>query len=266
MSSRHGVRVMVGGVLVAGLLAFVASCQKKPETLPGDTTSTAVDPRQAERLARGHEAYLGYCSMCHGEWGAGDGPLSEQLRDQGGVVPAHLNDRGRLDAIGRAEVVRVIEKGGAHTRRSNLMPPWGERIPRTRIEEIADFVMTLPDLKPGVPPATIAQYLAAPPGSAPDGRKLYVQYCVLCHGPNARGDGVYADTLRMRNNIRPRDLTDSVYFAKKTDEQLYVVVALGGGHGGKSVYMPNWSVSIPPDQIKDLVSYIRAISRTAARP
>jgi mono/diheme cytochrome c family protein len=258
--------VIVAGMLIIGLVAFVASCQRKAEQAPGETTGTAVDTLRLKRLASGHETYLAYCSMCHGEWGEGDGPLAEQIRDLGGVKPARLNDRTRLAAMGRDEIVRVIEKGGAHTRRSNLMPPWAERISGTHIEEIADFVMSLPDQQPGTPPSTIADYLAAPPGSAPEGRKLYVQYCVLCHGPNARGDGTYADTLWARNQIRPHDLTDSVYFAKKTDQQLYVVIALGGAHSGKSMFMPVWNVTMPPNQIKDLVSYVRAISRTQARP
>jgi len=260
MSSTLGIRIAVASVAAAGVVAFALSCQTKPKE--------AEQPPAADsqNVARGHETYLVYCAMCHGEWGEGDGPLAGQLRDQAGVVAARLNDRSRLAEIGRTEVVRVIERGGAHTGRSNLMPPWGERIPRERIEEIADFVMKLPDLSPGTPPSTIAHYLEAPPGSAPEGRRLYVQYCVLCHGPNGRGDGIYADTLRARNNIPPRDLTDSLYFRKKTDQELYVTIALGGGHGGKSVFMPIWIVTLPPDQIKDLVSYVRAISRTAARP
>jgi mono/diheme cytochrome c family protein len=204
--------------------------------------------------------------MCHGEWGESDGPMAGELKNLGGVVPARLNDRTRLDAMGRAGVVQVIERGGAHTRRSNLMPAWGDRISRPNIEAIADFVMSMPDRNPGTPSSTITEYLAAPAGSPPEGRKLYVQYCVLCHGPNGHGDGIYADTLRARNKIGPRNLTDSTYLAGRTDQQLYVTIALGGGHSGKSAFMPVWGLTIPPGQIKDLVSYVRAISRTPSRP
>ena len=168
--------------------------------------------------------------------------------------------------MGREELVRVITRGGGHTGRSNLMPPWGDRLDAALIETVADYVMALPDMKPGTPASTIEKYLQAPPGSDANGRRLFVYYCTACHGSFGKGDGYLADSLRRRNNIRPRDLTDSVYFAKQTDRELYVTVALGGGHSGKSVFMPAWTVTLSPAQIKDLLSYVRAISRTPSRP
>lgn len=265
MSSRHVVRVLVAGALAAGIVAFLVSCQTRSERSTTADSTGAAGSAQAAAMERGHLDYLAYCAMCHGEWGGGDGPLSGQLRAHGGIVPAKLNDRERLNKIGRAEVARVIEKGGAHTGRSNLMPPWAERMSSQSIQDVADFVMTLPDLD-RTPPLAVARYLEAPAGSAPEGRVLFVNYCVLCHGPNGKGNGVYADTLEARNHIRPRDLTDSTYLAKRTDQELYVVIAMGGAHSGKSEFMPMWDVTLPPDQIKDLVSYVRAISKTPSRP
>ena len=66
----------------------------------------------------------------------------------------------------------------------------------------------------------------------------------------------------MRHQIRPRNLTDSTYFATKTDQELYATISLGGAHMGKSMYMPSWSYTFPPAQIKDLLAYVRAISHT----
>jgi mono/diheme cytochrome c family protein len=43
-------------------------------------------------------------------------------------------------------------------------------------------------------------------------------------------------------------------------------VALGGGHIGKSTMMPAWTVTLTPSQIKDVVSYVRALSKTKSRP
>jgi mono/diheme cytochrome c family protein len=122
--------------------------------------------------------------------------------------------------------------------------------------------MTLPDQSPVTPPETIAKYLQAPPGVPEQGRRLFVFYCTACHGSFGRGDGYFADSLYARNHVRPRDLTDSLYFSHKADLELFATVSLGGGHFKKSPFMPAWTVTLAPEQIKDLVSYIRALSHT----
>jgi mono/diheme cytochrome c family protein len=130
------------------------------------------------------------------------------------------------------------------------------------IGEIADFVLVLPDIKPGPTAEVIQQFLSSPPGVPARGRELFVFYCTACHGNLGKGDGRYADTLWARNQIRPRNLTDSTYFAQVSDQRIYATLSLGGGHMGKSAYMPSWSHVISPAQIQDLVSYVRAISHT----
>jgi len=267
MSPARTVRIAFSAVLAYGLAMFAGSCQPKnageqAATSPAETDSVAA-ARSTAALDRGKQSYLGYCAMCHGEWGSGDGPLAAELKKRAGTQPAVLNLRERLQKIGRREVIEVIKKGGAHTGRSNLMPPWGDKLDESLISDIADFLMTLPDVKPGPTTDVVEQYLEAPPGSPAEGRRLFVFYCTACHGPYGKGDGTFADSLWARNQIRPRNLTDSAYFATKKDRDLYATVALGGGHMGKSIYMPAWTASLSPAQINDLVSYVRTISRTA---
>ncbi len=48
--------------------------------------------------------------------------------------------------------------------------------------------------------------------------------------------------------------------------QVFALVSLGGAHFHKSPYMPIWSVTLRPAQIKSLVSYVRSISRTKSQP
>ena len=94
------------------------------------------------------------------------------------------------------------------------------------------------------------------------GRELFVFFCTACHGDYGKGDGRYADTLWARDHVRPRDLTDSSYFANVSDQRIYATLSLGGAHMGKSAFMPTWSHTIPPTEIRDLVSYVRALSHT----
>jgi mono/diheme cytochrome c family protein len=220
----------------------------------------------AERLANGQLIFASSCSMCHGDRGMGDGPLAPALSKEAGASPARLNDPARLTTLGREGVKRIIIEGGGHRHRSNLMPAWGERLTPVMADDVTDFVMSLPSQTLTTPQATLDKYLKAPPGAPEEGKKLFVYYCSGCHGLSGKGDGVYAKTLRARHKVWPRNLTQTAYFESKSDQDLYVVVALGGGHVGKSSMMPAWTVTLSPQQIKDLVSYIRAISKTKSRP
>ena len=253
------------GYLLAGasIFALVLACQKRAENIPQGSTGTATPA--LSYTERGQQAYLSNCAMCHGPWGEGDGPLASQLAKEGGVAPAQLNDP-RLADLGRAQIIRIITNGGGKTHRSNLMPPWGARLPDDVIADVADYVLALPTLKPGIPRATIQKYLEAPAGVPEQGRQLFVYTCTACHGPYGQGDGPMAEALWQRNHVRPRNLTDSVYFAPKTDKELFETVSLGGPYTGHSTMMPAWSVRFSPAQIKDLVAYVRVLSRTAARP
>ncbi len=251
---RFEIRIHPLAVLLLLVAGIAASCaQRKPES-----TATA-------EISRGEQGYLASCAMCHGPMGAGNGPLAAALAEEGATVPAHL-DADKIKAMGIDEVKRVIREGGLHTGRSNLMPAWGAQLDSTLIDDIAEYVMTLPGKRPETPRQTTEDYLAAPPGSAADGRLLYVTYCSICHGPEGKGNGFYADTLYMRNGIRPRNLTETAYFSGKSDQQLYETIALGGGHAGKSTFMPAWNVTLTPAQIKSLISYVRAISGTQSKP
>ena len=135
MNVSRGVHLGVVGVLVLSLLTLAGSCQPKPAGPPA--AGSAADSALQARLAEGQKAYLANCAMCHGAWGLGDGPIAAQLQKEAGTQAAHLNDRERLLSLGRPAVVEVIERGGAHTGRSNLMPSWSERLPHEEIEKIA---------------------------------------------------------------------------------------------------------------------------------
>ncbi len=247
-------RLTVATLLAIAMLSLFTACQKSPP--PGASP---------EAVQRGQQAFLSNCAMCHGDAGAGDGDLAGMLQ-QSGVAVARLNDPSRISQLGRDGVRKVIVLGGAHTGRSNLMPAWGEKLEPDVVDDIAAYVVSLPEQKPPIPEATLRKYMGAPPGAPEEGRRVFVHYCSACHGPYGKGDGSFAEALRREHNIRPRDLTDSTYIAQKTDQDLFTTISLGGGHVGKSAFMPAWTVSLTPAQIKSLASYIRVISRTAPQP
>jgi cytochrome c oxidase cbb3-type subunit 3 len=90
---------------------------------------------------------------------------------------------------------------------------------------------------------------------AEQGKKLYGQYCVSCHGQSGKGDGPAAAAL----NPKPRDHTDKETMSKMSDDDLLKVIKNGGASIGKSPLMPPWGGALKDDQIKDVIAYVRTL-------
>ncbi len=83
------------------------------------------------------------------------------------------------------------------------------------------------------------------------GRAIFHQRCVLCHGEEADGRGVQAHDL----TPPPRDLTDVRWQARTDDRHVYFSIA-EGRHGTP---MPPWKATLSPGEIWSLVAYIRSL-------
>ncbi len=267
----RSLRFLVAVLVTAASLGLLASCQPKSES--GAPTMSHADSLRAQQdsvqtaaaAQRGGRAFASHCAMCHGNTGNGDGDASASIAKLG-VNVARLNDAELMDRLNRAQIVDVITRGGAHTKRSNIMPAWGEKLEPQMISDIADYVITLRTANPAIPRSTLAAYLQSPVGVPADGRELYVHHCVACHGDEGKGDGPYGLRLAKERNVKPRDLTDSTYIGKKSDKDLFAVIDLGGGHFKKAVFMPSWTQTLSPAQISSIIAYVRSISHTRAQP
>lgn len=258
-------------VFVAFMLIVAAAAGCQPNTAEKQAAAAADSARAADslktlaQLELGQRTYLAYCAMCHGNSGNGDGEVASVMQKQG-VTVARLNDGERMNGISKEDLAKVIAQGGAHTGRSNLMPAWGDLLGPELIDALTAYVATLSAAHPAIPSATLQEYLAAPAGSSGEGRTLYVHHCSACHGGYGKGDGPIGERLWTEHQVRPRDLTDASYIGTRSDKELFAVVSRGGGHFKKSTFMPAWTVTLSPEQIKDVVSYIRTISNTPAKP
>jgi len=259
-------------VLLLSVVAAV-SCQPRQKTegptpaqIQAHADSMADSIRTAATFERGQKWFLAYCAMCHGDLGNGDGDMAARIKQKDAVTVARLNDPETMTRLTREQIRQVIAKGGGHTGRSNIMPAWGEKLDPATIDDIATYVALMSGANPAIPRATLEHYLSAPPGVPAEGRVLFVHHCSACHGPYGKGDGPFGERLWQTRQVRPRNLTDSTYIGKKTDQELYAVISLGAGHFKKSAMMPAWAITLTPGQIKNVVSYVRQISHTAARP
>jgi len=81
--------------------------------------------------------------------------------------------------------------------------------------------------------------------------------CNTCHGKTGQGDGPIAVAYKPR----PRNLTDRTHMSKRTDYDLYNVISQGGPAVDRAVTMPAWGAVLAPQEMWDLVAYIRQLSK-----
>lgn len=97
-------------------------------------------------------------------------------------------------------------------------------------------------------------------GDTARGHEIFKVYCVACHGDKGDGTGPAGAAL----NPKPADFTDPVRAAKMTDELVYKTITEGGVPYGKSPLMVSWKGTLNDQQIRDVASFIRSLSKKAA--
>jgi cytochrome c oxidase cbb3-type subunit III len=100
---------------------------------------------------------------------------------------------------------------------------------------------------------TPAQYAAA--------EHNYNTYCVQCHGINRDGNGINSKVMA----VKPRDHTDTKAMGDTPDETLFKAIKEGGLAVSKSVLMPTWGAVLDDGQIKEMVAYLRYVSKTTSK-
>jgi mono/diheme cytochrome c family protein len=245
-----------------------------------------------ERVAREGEApngpalYRRNCASCHGERGDGAGAtapyVSPRPRDFGEglfrlkTTAAGMPTDDDLDRVVRAGIpgsampafpdltdaerravlahVRELTRSGLHTRLRQKADQDGS----IELSEVPDAVDKLTQVGPaiaipdGFPPAT--------PDSVANGKRLYQATCASCHGPEGRGDGPQVKELKNADGspTRPRDLTIGNFKGGGEHRQLYARILIGM----PGTPMPA-SVQLKPEEVGDIINYVRSLSRPA---
>ncbi|MFQ5578508.1 MAG: c-type cytochrome, partial [Anaerolineae bacterium] len=124
------------------------------------------DPLQKPSVVAGMGVYIENCAPCHGVTGLGDGPTAPALD----FPPANFADPEPAKTRTLTDMVATITDG----RMDKLMPPWGARLSKEEIWDVAAYIQNL-----SVSPATLDAAAAA-----------YAENCAECHGPQGDGAGV----------------------------------------------------------------------------
>lgn len=80
------------------------------------------------------------------------------------------------------------------------------------------------------------------------GAALYKTKCAACHGPDGKGETAMGKANKLRDLGSPD-------VQKQSDAELTTIIENGKGK------MPAYGKSLKPEQVKDLVAYIRSLSK-----
>jgi mono/diheme cytochrome c family protein len=208
--------------------------------------------------------YRRYCIGCHGPNGDGNGenapwvnPEFPKPRDftlglfkcrstPSGSIPL---DSDLFDTIGR----------GVFT---TAMPIWIPLTDQNRADLVAYIKTFSPRFKEEQPAPAIKVPAETPstPESIARGKVLFQSTlkCAECHGPEGRGNGPSAPSLRdvKGNPIVPYDFTTGTRFkCGVTDADLYRIFMTGLD----GTPMPSFADYLTPEQAWDLVHYLRTL-------
>jgi mono/diheme cytochrome c family protein len=84
-------------------------------------------------------------------------------------------------------------------------------------------------------------------GQAP-GEPIYKTKCAVCHGPDGKGETAVGKANKLRD-------IGSAEVQKQSDDELGAIITNGKGK------MPAYGKSLKPEQIKELVAYIRSLKK-----
>ncbi|MBI3771344.1 MAG: c-type cytochrome [Gammaproteobacteria bacterium] len=177
---------------------------------------------QSKPMIRGGIVFRSYCILCHGERGDGVARATKLYGQESLAIKSQQSDY----------YDKIIRGGGPAVGRSEFMPNWGNELSEEQINDVVSYLEVVTD----------------PVGR---GEVVFKTNCVLCHG--VKGDGKGRASVLF--DPPPANLTKS----DKNDDYKRMIITMGGKAMGRSEVMPIWGQQISPQQIDDVVAYLRTI-------
>ena len=124
---------------------------------------------------------------------------------------------------------------------------------------MAQSHVNLPDPSLGTPSvASEESHIGALTGHATHGERLYIRFCIGCHGPDGNADGMNAQWI----DPKPRNFTEATFKCRSTptgtlpvDQDLFNAIT----RGFVTTNMPQWR-PLSPQQRADLVAFVKTWS------
>ena len=110
------------------------------------------------------------------------------------------------------------------------------------------------DFKVPAEDATRKNPIAVTADAIAEGKKRYALDCAVCHGTDGDGKGDVVDVLK----LKLRDWRDSDSLKDFSDGEMFYIISKGKDP------MPSEADRVKPEQIWQIVIYIRSLSKTGA--
>ena len=94
------------------------------------------------------------------------------------------------------------------------------------------------------------------------GKRVFYDYCVWCHASSTPAGPSNMSNLKPA----PALANDGATLNSLSDDYLQNIITLGGSAMSKSAMMPPWGMTIKQEDIRSVVSFMRAIAQPAYRP
>lgn len=95
------------------------------------------------------------------------------------------------------------------------------------------------------------------PYAMKEGKRLFTQYCGVCHGDAGDGSGQY---YGFSLKPSPANFTDKAFMKTLSDESIYKVISEGSVSVGKSKMCPPWGKTLNREEIDFLVDYVKTFA------
>jgi len=94
------------------------------------------------------------------------------------------------------------------------------------------------------------------------GKRIFYSACVWCHAEATPA----GPSNRSNLTSTPPQFNDGATFNSLSDEFLQNTITLGGSAMGKSTMMPPWGQTLSQDEIRAVITYIRALAQPPYHP
>ena len=238
----------------------------------GGGDANAVKPLETpELIAKGQSIFNRSCVFCHGIKGKGDGPAAFFFASY--VAPRPRNFTQDIFKFRTTpfevlpadqDLFRTVTNGVA-----GVMPSFEGLTEEERWQVIAYVKSFNPKFTTQDRPQAPVALPTVPfsPESIAAGRKFFQANCVLCHGANAKGDGMLWRQGALKGflnlPIQPRDLSNLSSFRNGASPQDIFRTLMTGMH-----QMPPFAEDLANNEevAWNVVNYILSLSRTPREP
>ncbi len=193
-----------------------------------------LEPATPPDSFNGLSLYADRCANCHGPGGEGDGEMAGDLP----APPRNFTDEEFRRGTVPAALFQTITEG----RLDAGMPPFGPTSSNPiETADRWDLVATVFSL--GTPPEVVE-----------NGRIIYEENCLACHGEDGRGDGPEAATA----TADPGDLASLRYWYSRSNEIVFTNLL--------DVAIVDHQNELDEDALWDVIDYMRTFSYVYADP